>query len=422
MRYAKELFALKQFSAAMNEFEKAQANPYDVIRLFPNLLQDQSNKTSNDSFDATVPQVSIPQLEDKDLENALLALIEFLALARQKEVVKLRDGKNASKSLLSIIDTTLLKCYLQTNDSLIAPLLRLNQCHLEESEKTLLKHDKISELIILYQTNGKHKKALELLKSQATKKGSSLYGSERTIRYLQQLGSSHLSLILEFSDWVLKEDPEQGLRIFTEDFIEVETLPRAQILDFLLSHHKSLVIPYLEHVINVWNDSNTLIHNVLIKQYREKIQKLMEDMEREGSSTKELQDELKQYRKKIYTMLEISPNYSPDVVLKDFPTNIMLEERALILERLKKHEKVLAIYVQILGDVEKASKYCERNFDDEPDIFFILLKIILNPLKQPPYEGVELHTDFQKPNENVAVELLDKYATKIDPSKIWPVS
>ncbi|XP_075145263.1 vacuolar protein sorting 39 [Haematobia irritans] len=418
MRYAKELFSLKQFSAAMSEFEKAQANPYDVIRLFPNLLQDQSSKAAVDSFDATVPQVAMPQLEDKDLENALLALIEFLALARQKEVVKLRDTKNASKSLLSIIDTTLLKCYLQTNDSLIAPLLRLNQCHLEESEKTLLKHDKISELIILYQTNGQHKKALELLRTQATKEGSNLYGNERTIRYLQQLGPSHWPLIKEFSDWVLKSDPEQGLRIFTEDFIEVENLPKAHVLDYLLSQHKALVIPYLEHVINDWKETNTLMHNVLIKQYREKIQNITKELEKDESQ--KLRDELKEYRSKLYNMLESSSHYSPDVVLKDFPINIMLEERALILERLKKHEKVLAIYVQILGDIEKSSKYCERNYEDEPDIFFILLKTILNPLKEPPYEGVELHPDFKTPNQDVAVELLNKYATKIDPSKIWP--
>ena len=423
MRYAKELFALKQFSAAMTEFEKAQANPYDVIRLFPNLLQDQSKATTSDNFDANVPSAAVLQLEDKDLENALLALIEFLALARQKEVVKLRDTKSSSKSLLSIIDTTLLKCYLQTNDSLIAPLLRLNQCHLDESEKTLLKHDKISELIILYQTNGKHKKALELLQSQATKEGSSLYGYERTIRYLQQLGSTHWPLIMEFSDWVLKANPDQGLRIFTEDFIEVENLPRAAVLDFLLTHHKPLVIPYLEHVINVWQDSNTFIHNILIKQYREKLETIMEDLEKDGSHLKmELTEELKEYRIKLYDLLQNSNNYSPDVVLKDFPTNILLEERAIILGRLKKHEKVLAIYIQILGDVEKASKYCEDNYKDDPDIFFTLLKTILNPLKQPPYENVELHKDFLQPNHEIVLELLNKYATKIKPDKIWPVS
>uniref|UniRef100_A0A1B0BP95 Vacuolar sorting protein 39/Transforming growth factor beta receptor-associated domain-containing protein n=1 Tax=Glossina palpalis gambiensis TaxID=67801 RepID=A0A1B0BP95_9MUSC len=118
----------------------------------------------------------------------------------------------------------------------------------------------MSELIILYQTNGKHRKALELLQAQAIKEGSSLYGHERTIHYLQQLGSSHLQLILEFSDWVLKAGPEQGLRTYTEDFIEVENLPR--VLDFLLTRHKLLVIPYLEH------------------QYLEKLQQLMKELEK----------------------------------------------------------------------------------------------------------------------------------------------
>lgn len=415
MSNAKELFALKQFSAAMNKFEKASANPYDVIRLFPNLLQDQSNKSAIEY--GAVPTAiggSMTQLEDKDLENAILALIEFLALARQKEVVKLRDTKSSSKSLLSIIDTTLLKCYLQTNDSLIAPLLRLNQCHLEESEKTLIKHDKISELIILYQTNKKHKKALELLQSQANTEGSSLYGYERTIRYLQQLGSTHWDLIKEFSDWVLKENPEQGLRIFTENFIEVENLPRFQVLDFLLAKHKSLTIPYLEHIINVWNEKNALMHNVLIKQYIEKTQQLMkEDTDAE---------QLKDVRAKLFKILKDTKHYSAEAVLKDFPTTTMLEERAIVLGRLKKHEEVLAIYIQVLGDVKKASKYCEENYDDDNDIFFKLVKTILIPNSQPPYEGVQLHKDFLKPNEDVVVELLNKYAVKIDPAKIWPVS
>lgn len=115
MRYARELFCNNQFSDAMKEFEKAAADPYDVIRLFPNLLQDQTHKPT----EVAVPAPPTPQLEEKDMENALLALIEFLALARQKEVVKLRDTKSTSKSLLSIIDTTLLKCYLQASSSKI---------------------------------------------------------------------------------------------------------------------------------------------------------------------------------------------------------------------------------------------------------------------------------------------------------------
>lgn len=49
---------------------------------------------------------------------------------------------------------------LQTNDALVAPLLRLkdNNCHVEESEKVLKKKEKFSELIILYEKKGLHEK------------------------------------------------------------------------------------------------------------------------------------------------------------------------------------------------------------------------------------------------------------------------
>jgi hypothetical protein len=50
--------------------------------------------------------------------------------------------------------------FTQTNDALVAPLLRLkdNNCHVEESERVLKKKEKLSELIILYETKGLHQK------------------------------------------------------------------------------------------------------------------------------------------------------------------------------------------------------------------------------------------------------------------------
>ncbi|XP_017845432.1 vam6/Vps39-like protein [Drosophila busckii] len=406
MAYAKELFVNKEFSAAMKEFEKADIDPYDVIRLFPSLVPEPKI-----GVDAPIPTANVPRLEDHDLENAYLALIEFLAQARQREVVKLLDTKSSSKSLLEIIDTTLLKCYLQTNDALVGPLLRLNKCHLEESEKMLKKYNKLSELIILYDGKGKHKKALNLLQEQATVEGSVLYGIKRTISYLQSLGADNLPLIFEFASWVLTEDPIEGLKIFTEELIAVEALPRAKVLDFLVSKHKGLVIPYLEHIIEVWGDTNTLLHNVLIKQYRGQVERLL-TQQNNGEETPELLP----LRAKLYKMLENTQYYSPDRVLEDFPTTLLLEERALILGRLKKHEKVLAIYIQVLGDVAKAKTYAEANYEEDNELFNLLLKTVLKPNRQPPYEGVTLHPDFLRPNTEVALELLNTYTVKIEPT------
>ncbi|XP_062126345.1 vam6/Vps39-like protein [Drosophila sulfurigaster albostrigata] len=406
MFYAHELFTNKEFAPAMKEFEKAAIDPYDVIKLFPNLVPEPQSTVCD-----AVPTPSVPKLEDHDLENAYTALIEFLAQARQREVVKLLDTKNSNKSLLEIIDTTLLKCYLQTNDALVAPLLRLNQCHLEESEKMLKRYNKLSELIILYDGKGKHKKALTLLKEQANVEGSVLQGLKRSISYLQALGADNLPLIFEFADWVLTEDPHEGLKIFTDELIAVEALPRAKVLDFLVSKHKALVVPYLEHIIDEWQDTNTLRHNALIKEYIKQVQQLLAQQAK-GEET----PELPALRAKLYKMLEDSQHYSPDSVLQDFPTKVLLEERALILGRLKMHDKVLAIYVLVLGDMSKAKAYAETNYDQNKDVFDILLEIILKPMQQP-FEDVPMHPDYVTPNLKVAVELLNTYTVKIDPIK-----
>lgn len=194
------------------------------------------------------------KLEEIDLESGLLALIEYLTKVRlskksEKEkrdkefferekrkmesLTPIEEGRiesenkmyeqfcKATEQLFQIIDTTLLKCYLQvcvtgplsdlklsanhlflfrndnndlylfpfqTNDAFVAPLIRLNHCHLGEAEKMLKKHEKNSELIILYQTKGLHKKALELLQKQSTQQDPSMQGPHRTVLYLQNLG------------------------------------------------------------------------------------------------------------------------------------------------------------------------------------------------------------------------------------------
>lgn len=94
----------------MEEFIKLDTDPYDVIRLFPDLLPQQPNDPD------TTPAV---KLQDKDLENGILALIDYLRDVRRKipsSTENPNGSGSASKSALQlqqIIDTTLLKCFLQ---------------------------------------------------------------------------------------------------------------------------------------------------------------------------------------------------------------------------------------------------------------------------------------------------------------------
>ncbi|XP_035892749.1 vam6/Vps39-like protein [Anopheles stephensi] len=417
-RHAYNLFVNKHFRESMQEFAQLDTDPIDVIRLFPDLLPDSGkNKLSHYS------DKPAPVLDEKELENAILALIDYLT-DKRFPLRKLGTKSNADgptdknmSALLAIIDTTLLKCYLLTNDSLIAPVLRMNHCYLEESERVLKKHEKYVELIILYQTKGQHKRALQLLHMQAEVPGSPLHGHDRTVQYLQQLGSDHKQLIFEFAGWVLQKHPDDGLKVFTEEMPEVKNLPRAEVLDYLLKDHRALVVRYLEHIVNVWHEEKALFHNILIQQYREKLITLKNDKEIESDPQK--REALEEVRGKLLTFLKKSKYYHAEKVLGEFPYTDMFEERAIILGRLGKHEKALAIFVQILGDFEKGLAYCDDVYDvNDPqncDVYVTLMKIILTPPTAPPYSDVPLHPRCLVPDHEMVVTILEKHAEKINP-------
>lgn len=321
----------------------------------------------------------------------------------------------------------------------MAPLLRLNHCHLEESEKLLKKYQKHRELIILYQTKRQHRMALDLLKSMDESAGESsqtgaaggggLNGFQETIRYLHCLGSEHTALICEYSDWVLRRDPVEGLKIFTEDMEIVEGLPRGVILDFLLKNHKPVVIEYLTHIIDVWGDTKQLFHNILVQMYRDRI---WEVEMRNGQGS----DEGQELRRKLYRFLKESQRYSPEAVLNDLPTNDFFEERTIVLSRRGQHRKALEVFVQVLGNYEMALKYCAETYkeraafalagsvsekeDNAQDVYLHLIEVLLVGAKESPFPGIPLHEnclDRDLVNEQVFA-ILDQHGAKINAQKV----
>ena len=52
-----------------------------------------------------------------------------------------------------------------------------------------------------------------MLLRQSRRPSSPLRGHDTTVQYLQRLGPEHIDLILEFSEWVLNEAPEDGIRV-----------------------------------------------------------------------------------------------------------------------------------------------------------------------------------------------------------------
>jgi len=326
--------------------------------------------------------------------------------------------------LLQIVDTSLLKCYLQTNEAMIAPLLRLkdNHCHIEECERVLVKAKKVNELVLLYQSKGNHKKALDLLLRQSDQPTSPLSGPKKTVDYLQHLGAEHFQLALDYSKGVLKKHPEEGLKIFTADTPEVESLPRDKVLSHLEAITPILVTRYLEHIIFDWKDSHPEFHNRLIILYKDKIMPLLrEDL---ASPTKLSDNDgnspLADLRSRLLFFLETSTNYQPYKLLRFFPQDALFQERALLLGRAGRHEEALAIYIYVLKDDKMAEKYCRRQYElnqeENRNVYLSLVKMYLRPqdlpslgLPQSTYSGCLL-----EPKTRQALEILNKYNQKID--------
>lgn len=234
--YAFDLFCNMKFKEAMDVFYKLDVDASHVIGLYHDLFPSEfRNKLSYPD--------KLPMLKGQDLDQGYSALVEYLTNVRHKlqgsslkniNPLALNEGCMTVKSkrqLMQIIDTTLLKCYLKVNDSLVASLLRLknNYCHLEETERALKKAGKFAELIIFYNTKELHEKALGLLKEQSDIQDSTLYGTAKTVAYLQNLNTDHIDLVCKFAEPVLEKNAEDGLAIFTEDLLEVENWPRAKV-------------------------------------------------------------------------------------------------------------------------------------------------------------------------------------------------
>ena len=298
--HAFDLFCNQKFKDALDIFFKLNVDASHVIGLYSDLLP----RDFQDGLH--YPPDCLPKLQGKSLENALQALISFLVDYRTKmegvtsktisvlPMVKGPPPIKFKKAMTQILDTTLLKCYLRTNHALVAPLLRLrtNQCHLEETERALKKAQKYSELVIFYNTRNLHRKALELLRDHINKQDSPLKGHAGLVKYLQNLTGEHIELICEYATYVLSISPKDGLRIFSERFQgEVENWNRAKVLDYLVKTENSVVVPYLEHIITNWEETNPMFHNALVLQYKELIEKLFRKQKDLQNKTADSQDE-----------------------------------------------------------------------------------------------------------------------------------
>lgn len=455
LQYAHDLFHKESHKESLDLFLKLDISPLIVIDLFPDL----SDKvfTQSDTPD------NKPNGKESDSEDRITALIDYLIQIRRKigKTSKLLTASSSKSNLDNVqddeytlfshlkspralerlkqeVDTTLLKCYLKTTNALVASLLRLpdNHCKLQVTEKALIKYHKYNELIILYQSRGLHRKALDLLKNHF--QDSPMNGYEKTVQYLQHLGQDHLEIVCEYARWVLQAEPELGIKIFTADLPETEQLDRNLVLEFLRHNAPQMEIPYLEHLIHFWNDKTSFFHTTLLLRYRQKVAPLLADyLQSIGDEVPcpagQEPGELGELRRKLLDFLEISDHYTTQGLPTLLLNEGLCEERAIVVGKLGQHEEALSIFIYVLNNPKRAEEYClsvyQKKLPNSKDIFLLLLKLYLHPpssfssaqLKRK----MSISSSQQFSNDSSSqvmfsskiVRLLNEHGDKIDPLK-----
>lgn len=326
-----------------------------------------------------------------------------------------------------LVDTTLFRAYMLVSPSLAGPLFRLdNFCDPDVVNKKLYETGRYNDLIDFLHGKKRHRQALELLakfgKNEAEEEVSeALQGPQRTVGYLQQLPAEMIDLILEFSEWPLRTNPELGMEIFLADTENAETLPRDTVLQFLQKIDLKLAVRYLEHIVEELNDLTPDFHQRLIDLYLERLKggrdQFADDQERDSWSHR------------LQEFLKISSQYNKVRVFKQLPPDdpAYFEPRAIVLSKMGQHKQALQIYVFQLKDYKKAEEYCNQTFltkpqspaqsrpgsprpsaitveETEPSIYHTLLSLYLTP--QPPHQ----------PNWGPALELLSKHGARLPAS------
>ena len=346
----------------MNIFLDQNNDPSLVIGLIPSFLPSEAQKYLN------YPD-ELPELTDDDFQRAVLALTGFLTQKRndlakedseEVESVSL-EGTLMVKSRLElqqIVDTYLLRCHVETNsDQAKSLLLHENNCSLSECVTVLERHGKLEELVMLCRQKAEHSMALELLKEHSTKQNSPISNPKHAIDYLTQLSHQHMDLILSHSSWVIARNLHAGLQIFVKDCEEVKAWPRNTVLEHLQKNAEDLVLPYLQHVVNVWKDEESLFHLELARQYIKQILRLVKEHEpvlplaKPGSEPMAILD----MRVKLIELIQTFKD--PQLLFNHLSLDELPWERAILLERLGMHEEVLKIYALTFNDNDTALEY-----------------------------------------------------------------
>lgn len=390
LRCAHESFAGGLYDDAMRHFGAAGASPLEVLALFPGLLPPALGAVvERHARVVRQGEESVPPRE------ALAALVPLLLGTR----TRLRSstgpwgpepaggahgpgGDGASVGALTddeaaALDTATLRAMVATEASTEAILALLEPPTAVDpvaGERTLVEGGRHVELVALYRAVGQHRRALQLLQRLATASsmsstlspdkgargaGSGGYGPRDTVAYLRAMKPSDPLLTLEFSRWLLREQPgAETLELFTA---ADPPLPAEDVLPHLRVHAPQLCIPYLEHEVAVRGAELPMeFHNDLVLLYLAELTRAKAAMGEGGWNEETCMPDMRRRLLALLRAPAATSRYHPERMLSRFPQDAFFEERATLLSRIGRHDEALTILVRQLKNPQLAEEYCDR--------------------------------------------------------------
>ncbi|KIR39958.1 hypothetical protein I307_04942 [Cryptococcus deuterogattii 99/473] len=314
--------------------------------------------------------------------------------------------------MAQVVYTALMRVYLKARPVLVGSLCRIeNWCDVKEVEGLLKEQKKFTDLVDLYQGKKMHRKALTMLHELAKEEDDKLDRYPPTISYLHKLGVPDLDLILEFSKWILEEDPGIGLTVFTGDEPGILSLPRDTITSFLSSIDRGACEGYLEYIIWTLGEEGGAFHDKLAELYMVDSRVHREEKEKEREEEKEQGEPYT----KLLEFLNDSIHYRPYRLMNKLSGQEMPEARAILLGRMGKHEEALKIYVYRLQDYAAAESYCVKAYQSNNNVFLLLLQLYLRPPPPSPSKSKSKSGSTHLPP---ALSLISKRSTSLPASSV----
>uniref|UniRef100_A0A8C2IA68 VPS39 subunit of HOPS complex n=1 Tax=Cyprinus carpio TaxID=7962 RepID=A0A8C2IA68_CYPCA len=359
--FAFNLFCQKRFDDSMQVFSKLGTDPTHVIGLYPDLLPSDYRKQLH------YPN-PLPTLSGAELEKAHLALIDYLAQKRSHLVKQLNDPDPFATS----------------------PLM--------EGTPTIKSRKKLLQII-----------DTTLLKCY-------LHTNVALVSPLLRLENNHCHI--EESEYVLKKAHKYSELIILYEKKGLHQKALQVLLDQSTKANSPLkgherTVQYLQRL----GKMSTLIYCTLFLLTVFGCSLLPHETVAAGKEA----GELGEYRNKLLSFLEVSSSYEPEGLISDFPFDGLLEERALLLGRMGKHEQALFIYVHILKDTRMAEEYCHGHYDPSAngnkDVYLSLLRMYLSPPDVHFLGPIKMQLCEPQPNLQAALRVLQLHHSKLNTTK-----